>query len=107
MIPGKAIPVDWTNGTGTLTAGTTNIPAEEYRNGWRIQNLDTTALSVVFACTKGSDGTSCNGTIVLAPAASAGAAGGLLDSGQTAAFVTNGAFSVVGTSGKQASIITY
>jgi len=107
MIPGKGVPVDWTGGTGVVSAGgTISVTAEPHRTGWRIQNLDTTALSVQFACTTPA-GASATGTLVLAPAGSTGAAGGLLDSGTTAAFVTNEAFNIVGTAGSHLSAITY
>jgi len=106
MMQGKAVPTDWTNGAGTTSAGgTITVTAEPYRQGIYVQNLDTTALTIVLPAVKASDGTSTSGTISLAPAGSAGAAGGVFNSYVTG-FFTSGPFTVVGTANKQCAVMT-
>lgn len=106
MMQGKAVPTDWTNGTGTTSAGgTLTVTAEPYRQGIFVQNLDTTALSIVIPATASTSGASSSATISLAVAGSAGAAGGVFNS-YVSGFLTSGQFTVVGTANKQCTVLT-
>jgi hypothetical protein len=103
MMNGKAIPADWTNGTGTISAaGTIAIAAEPQRTGIYIQNQGAAAISLVVPSTQGTTAVSSNVTLTIA----AGTTLSLAD--DASGFFTNGPLTVVGAAGAQnVAILTF
>lgn len=105
MMTGKGIPIDWTNGAGTVGAGgTLTITADAYRQAIFIQNQAATAVSVILPAVKGSDGTSTTATLALSGTVNE-SQGGSVEFGLEGVMCT-GQFTVVGTANAAVCVLT-
>jgi hypothetical protein len=116
MMAGKAVPRDWTLGTGVIpTSGTITVSAEPDRNSIFIQSIGSSSLSVVFPATEPGTGpadtsdtfeTSTFVTLTVAPGSGTNYGREILALSTQTGFCTTSAFTVVGTAGSAVCVLT-
>lgn len=92
------LPIDWTNGAGTLPSGGIAIPANPYRKWLYIVTTAATSLTVTLQGVKGSDGVTTTTAALILPT-------GVVFDRTLSGFVPLGAVTVAGTTGQAVTVL--
>ena len=97
---------DWTNGTGTFTAGTISLPADNDRQWLYVQNRDVGEVTIQYSGNYANGSSGVFSPIALNGASQSGYAGGSEEREATVFMPARGAVTITGTAGQKITVLT-